>query len=216
MHSLATCGWCWQPEVVSIFRDLDPARWRELDHNPILLLDEFTHEQLELRGREAVLHSRVNYAYRRWQEYMSSKHTWGDTHTGLLGHNPVAYFSAEFGIHESLPNYSGGLGVLAGGSSQECIGSGNSSGCGRPCSIKRGISLNRSMRPVGNVRSIPTSRTRDWPSNKRRLPMERTFWSRWKPARDPSSPRFGKSMWAVSSSFYSIAMSNKTPLKIEN
>ena len=45
---------------------------------------------------------------------MSSKHTWGDTHAGLLGHNPVAYFSAEFGIHESLPNYSGGLGVLAG------------------------------------------------------------------------------------------------------
>ena len=60
--------WCWQPEVVAIFRDLDPIRWRQLDHNPILLLDEFTHEQLEQRGREAVLHSRVNYAYRRWQE----------------------------------------------------------------------------------------------------------------------------------------------------
>ena len=106
--------WCWQPEVVAIFQDLSPVRWRQLDHNPILLLDEFTVEQLENRGREAVLHSRVNYAYRRWQEYMNSKHTWGDTHAGLLGHNPVAYYSAEFGIHESLPNYSGGLGVLAG------------------------------------------------------------------------------------------------------
>jgi starch phosphorylase len=106
--------WCWQPEVVAVFQDLDPVRWRQLDHNPILLLDEFTPEQLEHRGREAVLHSRVNYAYRRWQEYMNSKHTWGDTHAGLLGHNPVAYYSAEFGIHESLPNYSGGLGVLAG------------------------------------------------------------------------------------------------------
>ncbi len=106
--------WCWQPEVVSVFQDLDPIRWRQLDHNPILLLDEFTPEQLEHRGREAVLHSRVNYAYRRWQEYMNSKHTWGDTHAGVLGNNPVAYYSAEFGIHESLPNYSGGLGVLAG------------------------------------------------------------------------------------------------------
>ncbi len=106
--------WCWQPEVVSIYRDLDPILWRQLDHNPILILDEFTTDQLEQRGREVVLHSRVNYAYRRWQEYMASKHTWGDTHAGLLGHNPVAYFSAEFGIHESLPNYSGGLGVLAG------------------------------------------------------------------------------------------------------
>lgn len=106
--------WCWQPEVVAIFQDLDPVRWRQLDHNPILLLDEFTPDQLEHRGREGVLHSRVNYAYRRWQEYMNSKHTWGDTHAGVLGHNPVAYYSAEFGIHESLPNYSGGLGVLAG------------------------------------------------------------------------------------------------------
>ncbi len=106
--------WCWQPEVVAIFQDLDPVRWRQLDHNPILLLDEFTPEQLEHRGREAVLHSRVNYAYRRWHEYMNSKHTWGDTHAGVLGNNPVAYYSAEFGIHESLPNYSGGLGVLAG------------------------------------------------------------------------------------------------------
>ena len=106
--------WCWQPEVVAIYRDIDPIRWRELDHNPVLMLDEYTSDRLEQRGREAVLHSRVNYAYRRWQEYMTSKHTWGDTHTGLLGHNPVAYFSAEFGIHESLPNYSGGLGVLAG------------------------------------------------------------------------------------------------------
>ncbi len=106
--------WCWQPEVVAIFQDLNPVRWRQLDHNPILLLDEFTPDQLENRGREAVLHSRVNYAYRRWQEYMDSKHTWGDTHAGVLGHNPVAYYSAEFGIHESLPNYSGGLGVLAG------------------------------------------------------------------------------------------------------
>ena len=115
LHALArNYWWCWQPEVVAIFRDLEPVRWRELDHNPVLLLDEFTPEGLEHRGREAVLHSRVNYAYRRWQEYMTSQHTWGDTHTGLLGHNPVAYFSAEFGIHESLPNYSGGLGVLAG------------------------------------------------------------------------------------------------------
>ena len=115
LHALArNYWWCWQPEVVAIYRDLEPVRWRELDHNPVLLLDEFTPEDLEQRGREAVLHSRVNYAYRRWQEYMTSQHTWGDTHTGLLGHNPVAYFSAEFGIHESLPNYSGGLGVLAG------------------------------------------------------------------------------------------------------
>jgi len=43
-----------------------------------------------------------------------STDTWGSMHAGILGHRPAAYFSAEFGIHESLPIYSGGLGVLAG------------------------------------------------------------------------------------------------------
>jgi glycogen phosphorylase len=106
--------WSWHPDVVQIFSDLNPTRWDAVDRNPVMLLSEYTPEQLEHRGREAVLHSRVNYAYRRWQEYMNSGDTWADTHAGVLGHKPVAYFSAEFGIHESLPNYSGGLGVLAG------------------------------------------------------------------------------------------------------
>lgn len=107
--------WCWQPEVASIFRELDPVRWRELDHNPVLMLKEMTAERVDQRCREAVLHSRINYHYRRWQEYMnSSSNTWGATHAGVVGAKPVAYFSAEFGVHESLPNYSGGLGVLAG------------------------------------------------------------------------------------------------------
>lgn len=106
--------WAWQPEVVLIFRELDPRRFRELKHNPVLLLQEYTPESLEKRARELILHSRVNWAYRRMIEYLRSDRTWGATHGGLLGHRPVAYFSAEFGIHESLPNYSGGLGVLSG------------------------------------------------------------------------------------------------------
>ena len=115
LYSLArNYWWCWQPEVNAIFRELAPIRWRELDHNPVLLLNEFTAEQLDQRCREAVLHSRINYAYRRWAEYMACGQSWGSTHAGVLGQKPVAYFSAEFGIHESLPNYSGGLGVLAG------------------------------------------------------------------------------------------------------
>ena len=48
------------------------------------------------------------------QEYLQSTHTWGARHAGVLWARPVAYFSAEFGLHESLPIYSGGLGILAG------------------------------------------------------------------------------------------------------
>jgi starch phosphorylase len=61
-----------------------------------------------------VLHSRINYAYRRMQEHLTSTHTWGARHAGVLWARPVAYFSAEFGLHESVPIYSGGLGILAG------------------------------------------------------------------------------------------------------
>ncbi len=106
--------WCWHPEVANIFRDIDPIRWRQLDHNPIALLREFTAERLSIRASEMVLHSRVNYAYRRLQEYLDSQNTWASTQAGVLGAKPVAYFSAEFGMHESVPIYSGGLGVLSG------------------------------------------------------------------------------------------------------
>ncbi len=106
--------WTWHPEVINLFRDLDPIRWRQLDHNPIALLAEFTPERLEMRASELVLYSRINYAYRRLKEYMANTQTWGRTHAGVLGSKPVAYFSAEFGIHESVPIYSGGLGVLSG------------------------------------------------------------------------------------------------------
>ncbi len=61
-----------------------------------------------------MLHSRINYAYRRQQEYLQADRTWGSKHAGILRPRPVAYFSAEFGLHESIPVYSGGLGVLAG------------------------------------------------------------------------------------------------------
>ena len=106
--------WSWHSEVVNLFRDLDPIRWRQLDHNPIALLAEFTPERLEARANELVLYSRINQAYRQLKEYLASNQTWGSTNAGVLGARPVAYFSAEFGIHESVPIYSGGLGVLSG------------------------------------------------------------------------------------------------------
>ena len=106
--------WSWHPECDSIFRDIDPIRWRQLGHNPVALLREMTPGRLADRVGELVLHSKINYAYRRLQEYLNGTQTWASTHAGVLGAKPVAYFSAEFGIHESIPIYSGGLGVLAG------------------------------------------------------------------------------------------------------
>jgi starch phosphorylase len=106
--------WSWDHDTTSLFRDLDPVRWRELHHNPISLLTELPLQQLERRASELVLHGRINYAFRRQREYLEADRTWGATHAGVLRTRPVAYFSAEFGLHESIPIYSGGLGVLAG------------------------------------------------------------------------------------------------------
>ncbi len=106
--------WSWDHDTTALFRDLSPARWSELHHNPVSLLDEIPLEQLERRAGELSLHSRINYAYRRLREYLEDDRTWGARYAGVLRPRPVAYFSAEFGLHESIPVYSGGLGILAG------------------------------------------------------------------------------------------------------
>ena len=106
--------WSWDRACVSLLRDLNPIRWRQLNQNPISMLSEIPLEELERRATELGLHSRINYCYRHQQEYLNADRTWGATNAGVLRPRPVAYFSAEFGLHESLPIYSGGLGVLAG------------------------------------------------------------------------------------------------------
>src|SRR3984957_11540208 len=106
--------WSWDHDTVSLFRDIDPVGWAQLKQNPVAWLNEIPLGKLESRAAELVLHSRINYAYRRLQEYLHADRTWGARYAGVLRPRPVAYFSAEFGIYESLPVYSGGLGVLAG------------------------------------------------------------------------------------------------------
>ena len=106
--------WSWDDESASLFRDLDPVLWRSCDHNPLALLQRIPPDRLEMRASQLALHGRINQAYRRLQEYLASKNTWGSRHASVLGARAVAYFSAEFGLHESLPIYSGGLGILAG------------------------------------------------------------------------------------------------------
>jgi starch phosphorylase len=106
--------WTWQPNVVEMFRELDPTLWRQTGHNPVEFLQRLSHDQLSKRASEMALHSRVDYAFRRLNEYLKNDDSWGATYASMFRARPVAYFSAEFGIHESLPIYSGGLGVLAG------------------------------------------------------------------------------------------------------
>lgn len=106
--------WSWNPDVVEIFSLIAPTRWNELGHNPIALLKEYTPEEFEQRVMELTLTTRIDVAFRRYKKYVSQRPLWARQNAGVLGSRPVAYFSLEFGLHESVPIYSGGLGVLAG------------------------------------------------------------------------------------------------------
>jgi starch phosphorylase len=106
--------WTWHPEVIEVFRDLDPAGWKEANHNPIAVLHRLSDEDLARQVEMLSLDMRINYEFRRLQDYLTDDRTWCRRHAARLSVSPVAYFSAEFGLHESLPLYSGGLGILAG------------------------------------------------------------------------------------------------------
>ncbi|WP_320178416.1 alpha-glucan family phosphorylase [Roseovarius pacificus] len=106
--------WTWDPYVVEIFRDIDPQLWRRVGHNPVGFLEQISEETIAQRSEEIMLEMRITHAFHGLRAYLESEQTWGAWHAGPLRAQPVAYFSAEFGIHESLPIYSGGLGVLSG------------------------------------------------------------------------------------------------------
>jgi len=106
--------WAWNPHIIKLFRDLDPEGFRATNHNPVALLAGFPPERFDRLGKDAAFRARVDAAHRELRDYLGTTRTWASVHAGPLRVRPVAYFSAEFGIHESLPIYSGGLGVLAG------------------------------------------------------------------------------------------------------
>jgi len=106
--------WTWQPGLVALFRDIDPERWRRVQHNPVAFLAGIPDEKVSRAVKDQALEARINQAFHSLESYASDTGTWGRLYAGPLQERPVAYFSAEFGLHESLPIYSGGLGILAG------------------------------------------------------------------------------------------------------
>lgn len=105
--------WTWHPEVADLFREIDLEGWVASNHNPSALLRQWDPAWLSGRLRELGGDERLSFHYHRLQEYLRAETTWCGSHAGTLRVAPVAYFSAEFGVHEALPLYSGGLGVLA-------------------------------------------------------------------------------------------------------
>src|SRR5215216_5663392 len=103
--------WTWQVETRELFRRLDPELWEATQHNPVRLLHETPN--LGVAAEDAGFVEAYHQSLRDLDGYLGRRDTWM-THAYPDFPGPVAYFSAEFGLHESLPVYSGGLGILAG------------------------------------------------------------------------------------------------------
>ncbi|HEU4713453.1 MAG TPA: alpha-glucan family phosphorylase [Pyrinomonadaceae bacterium] len=103
--------WSWGPDGISVFRDLDPEIWEECEHNPRLLLTRTSSFRLAEAATDPVYLDRVRRISETFETYMASNER---SIPAITPEHPVAYFCAEFGIHNSLPLYSGGLGILAG------------------------------------------------------------------------------------------------------
>ncbi|MBL0311299.1 MAG: alpha-glucan family phosphorylase [Holophagaceae bacterium] len=115
LHQLTkNLWWTWKPEVRTIFRDLDLYLYHKVHQNPMSLLKQIEPSELDQRAVDVDIPARADRALRQLHEYLTPVTTWGLTHAGAMRSRPVAYFCMEFGIHESLPIYSGGLGILAG------------------------------------------------------------------------------------------------------
>src|SRR5918997_3246377 len=108
--------WSWQPRAEDLYRDLDSALFESLEENPVLLLSAVAPERLRQAATDPDYLARYDEVTKRFNALLTTSPatTWVGEHQPELIERPVAYFSAEFGVHPSLPIYSGGLGVLAG------------------------------------------------------------------------------------------------------
>jgi len=108
--------WSWHPEARALYSSLDPALWEEVGHNPVRFLSAAEPQKLEQAATNEDFLQQYDSVIKDFDHYMHPRpdETWFSlTYPELVG-KTIAYFSAEFGLHESLPIYSGGLGILSG------------------------------------------------------------------------------------------------------
>lgn len=111
--------WTWHPDARRLFQDIDPDAWERVYHNSVKFLREVSAEKLRAASEDTNYLKRFDAILAAFDAYLQSKTSWFEATYPYLAEGPIAYFSAEFGLHESLPLYSGGLGVLAGDHTKE-------------------------------------------------------------------------------------------------
>ncbi len=104
--------WSWDAAGRELFARIDRPLWEEVGHNPVQLLNKVSQERLTSLARNSDFVNFVDSVYRKFTDYQNRKSWYASQQQP--SDSTIVYFCAEFGIHESTPNYSGGLGVLAG------------------------------------------------------------------------------------------------------
>jgi starch phosphorylase len=105
--------WVWNPDAVDMFRRLDRKLWEDVYHNPVKMLGQIPQARLAEIADDDGLLAHINRVYSQFKQHLAEAGWYKGAHADQPNLH-VAYFSAEFGLHESLPIYSGGLGILAG------------------------------------------------------------------------------------------------------
>jgi starch phosphorylase len=110
----ANLWWTWNQECQDLFQNLSPRGWQDLYHNAVVLLQDISESEMRTRLLDPIFAQRVRAVLASFDSYMNRKDTWaGQNAPSFLSH-PVAYFTAEYGFHETLPITAGGLGILSG------------------------------------------------------------------------------------------------------
>jgi glycogen phosphorylase len=114
LHRIAyNLWWTWEPDAIQLFKRLDPELWKETRHNPVEVIGILQQTTLESLITDDGFMSHLAQVDEKLSEYLSARTWFEKQHTSEPARR-IAYFSMEFGLHESLPVYSGGLGILAG------------------------------------------------------------------------------------------------------
>ena len=106
--------WSWTSERVSLFRSIDPDLWQRCQHNPVALLRQVSSDRLWQMAEDPHYLTQLDRLAAQLDTYLRSDQTWANREVPeVSATHPIAYFCSEFGVHESLPIYCGGLGILA-------------------------------------------------------------------------------------------------------
>ena len=116
----ANLWWSWHPAARVLFKMLDRQVWKESGHNPVRVLRELPPEVLDSAARDPEFLRHYDSVLAEFRDYMNAKEGYFAENIIDPKHYPIAYFSAEYGLHHSLPFYAGGLGFLAGDYLKEC------------------------------------------------------------------------------------------------